>query len=228
MCLRLVLLPGMDGTGLLFDEFLSFYDGKSVVIPLPTDTLQDYESLAQDVEEKMPREDIVLLAESFSGGIVPHLLNITDKPIKCVIFVAGFLTPPNRLLLALARMLPIKNMATMPISMLFHRFLFLGKYAPRSQIDRFVEVVRSVPDAVLNKRLEIMMNMQMPRMTTSIPSAYIQATEDKLVNAGKWSDFLQIFRGIKHYQIKGPHFILQSKPLDSAKLISEVAATLPS
>lgn len=80
--MKLVLLPGMDGTGLLFKEFRSCYEGESLIISLPTDTHQGYQSLAMAIEKQLPQEDYILLAESFSGGLVQHLLNYSSNHIK--------------------------------------------------------------------------------------------------------------------------------------------------
>ena len=57
--MKLILLPGMDGTGELFTDFLKHFTdnnylkdsvvGELLVIPLPLDHQQDHHSLAQYV-----------------------------------------------------------------------------------------------------------------------------------------------------------------------------------
>ncbi|MCU7801753.1 MAG: lysophospholipase [Candidatus Thiodiazotropha sp. (ex Lucinoma borealis)] len=220
--MKLVLLPGLDGTGLLFKEFISFYEGESIVIALPIDSQQDYKSLANSIKNKLPQDNFILLAESFSGGLVPHLLQLSGHHIKGLIFVASFLNTPNKALLTLASTLPITKFATLPTATYVHRRLFLGMHASPYLVSKFVEVIKSVPEAVLRKRMKSILELKNIRMTTSIPTAYIQATDDKLVNTGNWNDFQKIFTNIKLYRIEGPHFILQSKPFESAKTVSEI------
>ena len=106
---KLVLLPGMDGTGELFEEFLSNFDGDYIVIPLPQSGSQDHVFLANIIKEQLPTEDFVLLAESFAGGIIPELLRQNNPHLKGVIFIASFLSSPNQLLLSIAKFLPIKS-----------------------------------------------------------------------------------------------------------------------
>jgi hypothetical protein len=60
-----VLLPGMDGTGELFAEFLSYYDGDHLVISLPEFGPQDHATLAEVINNQLPMEGYILLAESF-------------------------------------------------------------------------------------------------------------------------------------------------------------------
>lgn len=65
----LVLLPGMDGTGLLFEPLVTCFQstaiqGKAVqgqsmsvqVLTLPTDGAQDYRTLTAKVSEQLPKE----------------------------------------------------------------------------------------------------------------------------------------------------------------------------
>ena len=91
----------MDGTGELFEGFLSNFDGDYIVISLPQSGPQDYASLANIIKEQLPTDDYILLAESFAGGIVPELLKLKLPKMKGVIFVASFLSSPNKYLLSL-------------------------------------------------------------------------------------------------------------------------------
>ena len=42
-----------------------------------------------------------------------------------------------------------------------------------------------------------------------------------MVSANKWAEFSNLFENIELDQIKGPHFVLQSSPEDSARKASE-------
>jgi len=68
---RLVLLPGLDGTGELFASFIDALGGFATqVIAYPTDRAMTYAEHENFVRGKLPAdEDFVLLAESFSGPI---------------------------------------------------------------------------------------------------------------------------------------------------------------
>lgn len=187
---------------------------------------QDYMSLASSLANKLPKEEFILLAESFSGGIVPYLLGYASERIRGVIFVTGFLSPPSRALLFLAKMLPIAKLAAFSSARFMHKEIFLGRNATDELVTGFVQVISSVPEKILKQRLKEMAKMRLPLKPISIPAAYIQAMNDKLVNTNKWPEFLKIFTDIQRYQIKGPHFILLADPVGAAGLVSEVVSRL--
>ena len=68
---RLVLLPGLDGTGELFARFVGALGGiETRVIAYPPDRAMTYAEHEAFVRDKLPAdEDYFLLAESFSGPI---------------------------------------------------------------------------------------------------------------------------------------------------------------
>ena len=66
---KLVLLPGMDGTGELFRNFADVLPGsfETNTVKYPTDTYFTYSELASFVQAAVPvSEPFVLIAESFS------------------------------------------------------------------------------------------------------------------------------------------------------------------
>ena len=223
---KLVLLPGMDGTGDLFTEFLSNYDGEYLVIPLPKSGPQDHVSLAKLIKEQLPAENYILLAESFAGGIVPELLKQKNPHMKGVIFVASFLSSPNQLLLSIAKLLPIKTLASAPLPTIFFKFLLLGQGASKELLAKFITVTKSIPDFVLKSRLEVMSKQRLQSTTFDIPSIYIQALSDRLIPSQKGREFTKVFINIKYIEIEGPHFVLQAQPKESARLINEAISSI--
>ncbi len=218
--MKLVLLPGMDGTGKLFEDFLSFYDGDHQVIPLPEEGGQSTNELAKYILSHLPSENIILLAESFSGSIVPSLLKKSDSNIKGVIFVASFISCPNPVLVSIARYLPIKLLARIPGAGLFHRFFFLGSSVSTKTLNKFCNVIDSLPTQTLINRLKNMKNL--PKrfsFSTDIPCVYLKPTRDKLVPKAKMVQIESVFNNSSHTYIDGPHFILQSKPEEMAAQI---------
>ena len=217
--MKLVLLPGVDGTGRLFEQLLQNYSGETQVIPLPESGSQSHAVMAEYICKQLPDEDVILLAESYSGSIVPHLLNMPDCRIKAVVFTASFLSPPNKSLLALAQHAPIHWLSGLPCTSFVHKALFLGRSVPSSTLKEFVEVLHSVPESVLKQRLQELQNIEIPHIEYEVPAAYIQATQDKLVLPHKSQEMNAAFKNISYYRIEAPHFVLQAKPQESAQLI---------
>ena len=224
--MKLVLLPGMDGTGELFEEFLSYHDGDYLVIALPQQGPQDHSYLAKSLEKQLPKEDYILLAESFSGGIVPELLKQDLTNMKGIIFVASFLSCPNRYLLPIAKVLPIKKLASGPLSKIGHKLLLLGKDASKELLSKFIKVTESIPDHILKSRLAVMSQQILPSATFDVPTVYIQALSDRLISPGKSRELSNVFRNIEYIEIDGPHFLLQAKPKESSQAVAKAAVLI--
>ena len=98
--MKLVLLPGLDGTGLLFEPLLEALPAtlRRQVVTSPTDRKLTLHELADHVEGQLPQdEDYVLLAESFSGLVALALVAEKQLQPRGLIFCASFATPPATL-----------------------------------------------------------------------------------------------------------------------------------
>jgi pimeloyl-ACP methyl ester carboxylesterase len=225
--LKLVLLPGMDGTGDLFSPLIrELSELDCLVIPLPNEGSQTYRSITNIVREKLPEEDFILVAESFSGPIGATLAKEGGANLKGVIFIATFLSSPNKLLLSIAKFLPLKLLSKLPFSRFFHRALFLGSSASNELVDLVQSTVNSLPSVLIKSRLSAMNSLSYCSEGIEFPVAYIHAASDRLVPSGKAHEFRAIFNKIIIQTIEGPHFILQAKPAECAVVISELAPIL--
>jgi pimeloyl-[acyl-carrier protein] methyl ester esterase len=221
--MKLILLPGMDGTGKLFAPLINLMADIDVdVIPLPCEGPQDYDSLTKWVSTKLPESDFILLAESFSGPIAANLSCQNNSHLKSVIFVASFLSAPSIWKLTVARCLPIKFLSKMPGARFFYKIFCLGWDAKPDLLNLFESALAEVPQAVLKARLKTMANLTSQPFTSNLPVIYIQATEDKLVPVNVLKDFFKNYPQIDLVKMRAPHFLLQAKPEESAKLIRVV------
>ncbi len=223
--LKLVLLPGMDGTGELFSSFLSHLSETNyAVVSLPENGAQDYKTLTEYVKSQLPEDDFIILAESFSGPIASLLAKECYPKMKSVIFIATFISPPNKFLLGIAKLLPLKQLSKFPLAKSFHKLLFLGSEATNEILFQFQNVVDSIPSGTLAARIESMKSFTFNSKAIEIPCLYIQATSDKLVPKTKYLEFKKYFNNIKIVQINGPHFIMQAKPVECAREVRQYVA----
>jgi len=225
--MKLILLPGMDGTGLLFKPLLQFLDGlETEVISLPNKGPQDYGSLSSEIAKRINQKEYVLLAESFSGGIAEALLQDETQNIRHVIFVASFLSSPSRFLARLASLLPIRRLVSIPlISSFFLRFLLLGRGASTESVMLFREALYQVEPKILRTRLRHIASITNTGNSFKNEATYIRPTKDLLVN-NRESEFRKMFPKLEIIEIEGPHFILQSQPELCAKHINKVVGHL--
>ena len=114
--MKIVLLPGMDGTGNLFKDAVSELSMMDVIIlSLPNEGPQNYQDLSSSLIKDLPEEDFIIVAESFSGGIAACLSNDQPPHLKAIIFVASFLSAPKKHIAYLASLLPIQQFTKLPL-----------------------------------------------------------------------------------------------------------------
>lgn len=225
--MKLVLLPGLDGTGDLFtpllDELSMF---QCEVIQLPLSGGQDYPSITASVREQLPSEEFILIAESFSGPIAATLAMENIRYLKSVIFVATFLSTPRKPLLMIAQHLPLKLLSTLPFSGFFIRELLLGHNTSNPLIDLFKDTIKALPRSLISHRIQSILSLNANKNRCELQVAYLQASSDKLVPANKALEFQRRFNNITIKTVKGSHLILQANPSECAVVISELVSVL--
>jgi pimeloyl-ACP methyl ester carboxylesterase len=224
MIKRLVLLPGMHGTGELFAEFMSMIpEQERIEAPhYPTNASPSYSQLLKMVESIVPpSEDFVLLAESFSTPLAIQYASTNPPNLRGLILCAGFATSPLRgwrrsfaqLIAPVAFRLPLPKIA-------IARFL-IGANAPESLHAAVRAAIRSVKPAVLSARLHqiLAVDVRLALSKVSMPILYVRAIQDRLVRDSCLEEIQRINPQIEVAQIRGPHFILQREPRQSADVV---------
>lgn len=218
---KIVLLPGLDGTGLLFKPFLEILpdDLEAIVITYPTAECLNYEQLVDWVITQLPDEGYILVAESFSGHIA-YLTGLRNpKHLKSVVFIATFLTNPRPYLLSLSKVLPLNLLLKLSIpNFLIKRFL-LGSSINDKTIKLLKQAIKQVDTKVLASRLRLITQIKTPNQVCHIQSIYIQASNDKLIRNNSIDTFKEVFSNLKTFNIKGPHFLMQSNPVECLAII---------
>ncbi|MFY0675906.1 MAG: alpha/beta hydrolase [Neptuniibacter sp.] len=225
--MKLVLLPGMDGTGILFEAVLpELLKMNTVVLTLPKSGAQDYLTLSKHVVKHLPDESFILVAESFSGGIAAAMSSQDIPNLKGIIFVASFLSAPKRLLARIMSWLPVRNIAKLPMASLAHRLFCLGWDADNKELGQFLRAIEAVPSSTLKSRLKVIASSKFREFKSAIPAVYIGASRDKLVSSGKKKEFKKAYPKIVFTEVEGPHFVLQTQPKAGAAAIIEAVQLL--
>jgi pimeloyl-[acyl-carrier protein] methyl ester esterase len=95
----LVLLPGLDGTGELFVDFIAALPESWTVttVAYPSDRFLSYTDLRPLVSAAIPQsERFVLVAESFSTPVAVWYAATNPQNLVAVIICAGFVRSPVR------------------------------------------------------------------------------------------------------------------------------------
>jgi surfactin synthase thioesterase subunit len=217
--MKLVLLPGLDGTGFLFEEFIANCQYECLIIQLPEDGEQNHIDLAKRIINQLPDEDYVLLAESYSGGLMPYLIqNVTRKP-EAVVLVASFLHAPRPLVISFLCQIPLKALMSFPSAKSIIKFMCM-KGATNEQFNQFWNLLNKLDFLLMKRRLIAIKEMIYPAdKVIDIPTLGIIAKHDKLVPRYISNKLINIFSRLTIETMDGPHFVLQVKAKEAVGVI---------
>lgn len=213
--MKIILLPGMDGTGKLFEPLLSLLPASTIVISLPQSGSQAYEFLAAHIAERLPNEEFIIVAESFSGPIAALLAEQALENLKGIVFVATFLSCPKPVLVYLAKMLPLKSLLRIPFAKaLISRYLLAG-----FNYTLFSAALKDVSNSTLKERLNSISTLHMVKNNSNLRALYLSASCDYLVSSNQIGLFQKSFPNLQVECVQGTHFLVQSNPKACSEFI---------
>lgn len=228
MAPTLVLLPGLDGTGVLFEPLLGQLKGgiRSVALRYPGDIPMSYAELVPYVRERIPPDgDYFLLGESFSGPLSLMIAAEGDPRLKGVILCASFVRNPVRYFPSFAA--PLART-------FFFRFFplfalaktLLGGYSTpelRALLRRGHALV--TPRVVAHRGRSILRcDATRELAVCPVPVMYVAGSGDGVVRAHNVAMVKGLNPRIEIRSVPGPHLILQVAPAESARVIEEFIA----
>jgi pimeloyl-[acyl-carrier protein] methyl ester esterase len=222
---RLVLLPGMHGTGELFSEFTSRIPEPKHLEALyyPMEVSFSYSQLLEVVQSFVPASDpYFLLAESFSTPLAIQFAATRPTNLKGLILCAGLasspLTGPSRFAASLLAPLLFR----LPVFDFAMNFL-IGRNAPDSLQAAVRAAVSAVKPDVLTARLRAVLSCDQRQALSrvAVPMLYIQATKDKVIPKSCLEEIRLIKPDVRVVEIGGPHLILQREPKQSANIVAK-------
>jgi pimeloyl-ACP methyl ester carboxylesterase len=222
---ELVLLPGMDGTGVFFEPLIKSLDGKVKTrsVSYPLDQSLGYNELLPYVTSCFPKEKpFIILGESFSGPLAVMAASERPANLKAIILVATFVkSPMPQWVSRLKRFLRGPLLDMRPRWLLIN--LGLGRDCPPETRKWIHEKLPRLKREILATRIEAMLdvNVREALKKTNVPVLYIAASRDWVVPR-KCLDAVWICRpDVEIKVLDGPHPILQCRPEDSAAAIIE-------
>ncbi len=226
--MKIILLPGMDGTGELFGPLLdSMPANPSVIVVRYPDCPANYAGHEAVARAELPKDaPFVLLGESFSGPVAVSIAAAAPPNLRGVILSASFLTSPHPLLRPLRALTPFVSPKLVP-DVIAHRTL-LGRFATPALRAAHRRALGHVSSATLTARLRAMADVDVRDAMKSVrrPALYLRGTEDRVVGARFGDEVLAHARHGTLVDIEGPHLLLQANPRDSARRIATFIATL--
>jgi len=237
--ISLVLLPGLDGTGNLFDPLKSnLHDWvKPIVVSYLKDKPYGYQSLKTIVSNALPiNTDFVILGESFSGPLAVMVAGEKPRGLKGIILCASFVRNPFKLIPSWFSLLSISPIYKLwPATIKLRTIFGNGKY--RRLADMALDSIKSVKPNVIARRVKAILNVNVEKDLAKIdvPMLYLASQKDHLIKKHNVVGIKKIRRELIVTEINTQHFILQLEPKKSAdeieifiKTISQPANTYKS
>ena len=224
--LHLVLLPGLDGTGRLFEPFIKQFPDPSLVtvVPYPMDRHLTFEQLGDYIVPFLPTgKPSAILGESYSGPVALSLAARDNLNIHSIILVATFAKYSASLLKLLSKWLPLSLLFRLPIPDFAIRYYCFGSASNKVLRALLRDSVRANKPKVLAARAREGSNVDVTALLAAInvPCLYIAASNDKLV-PGEAIDYLKNhLPDLKVVTVQGSHFILQVQPMACFDAVSD-------
>ncbi len=222
-----VLLPGMDGTGTLFKEFVlrlpAGIDAK--IIRYPDNKFLTYEQLAELAISVVPdNEPYVIIAESYSGPVAALLAANPVGDLRAVIFASSFVSFPfGRIGPWIATLLPLRLFRPRAPAWIL-RWLLMDSATSSELICEVQSAIARVSPEVLVRRLREALNANFAEILRSctVRIVCLLPDSDRLLGTRGLRGFLAAKPHIETIKIRGPHFLLQCAPDNSLLALQEL------
>ncbi len=221
----LILLPGLDGSGLLFEPLLNNLKGvKTKVVSYPHDKKMDYKDLIQYVKESLPEnEHFSILGESFSGPISIAIAAENHPNLDSLILVGTFIKNP-------VKFLPewVRHLVCTPIMILAKPFIILKAYLAGIRKLYLLKLIRRAYSrlnlSVLSLRIKEILSVNVTEQlrSVSVPTCYFRGKRDNMVSQKNLDEILEVKCDVNVYSLDTWHLILQTKPQECADLIENI------
>lgn len=215
----LVLLPGLDGTGDLFAEFVACLGGNTRVVRYPPRATLGYRELESLAIAALPAEGpYVVLGESFSGPIALSIAARRPQGLCGVVLCCSFARNPRPGWAPLGHLLRLLSVQPpMPAA----EWLLAGRFATPRIRQALADALARVPRDVLASRIEAVLQVNVVPALRAIaaPLLYLRATEDRIVPPAASHQLLRNVSSARVRDFTAPHLLLQAVPQQAAEVL---------
>jgi pimeloyl-ACP methyl ester carboxylesterase len=229
--LPIVLLPGLDGTGLLFRPLLVALPDtlEPIVVSYPVKRALGYRELEDFVAGQLPAEGpFALLGESFSGPVAVRLAARFEDRVRGLILVASFVRYPCSGLARSLRLLVRAPLFLLPPPAFLIRRKLVGPDAPAELVDRVRSATALVKPGVLARRVREVLAVDERECFAylELPKLYLAAAEDRQFPLAVAESLRELRPDLIVESVPAPHLLLQVEPEESARRIAGFFAGL--
>ena len=213
--ITLVLLPGMDGTGVFFRDFVTALEPrfKPIVAVYPNDPALGYAELETVARTYLPHDEpYLILGESFSGPIAISIAASNPPGLRGLILCVTFVRNPHPLLPMVTAILKPFPAGRLP-GFILHRNLF-GKFDSPNLRGKLHEVGALVSAKTLKARLEAISRIDISEKLrrVKVPTLDLRAKQDRVVSRACGTYIRSIRADVGIADLDAPHMLLQTVP----------------
>lgn len=222
--ITLILLPGMDGTGEMFQPLLQALpaDIKTIVVSYPTTEVMDYAALVELASAYIPKSaPYILLGESFSGPVAIQLAANAGTQLKGLILSGSFARNPRPMLSKLSFLVPTIAINQFWLPMVSR--LVMGGFNNQRIYTMLGKAFSMVSPIVLRARLNeaIKVDFSDKLANIKVPILYLRARHDRLVPASASRLILNLAKNVALVELDAPHLLLQIAAQEAATRINQ-------
>jgi pimeloyl-ACP methyl ester carboxylesterase len=211
----LVLMPGFDGTGKLFDPIIPLlephFDLKVITYP-DLDSFNDYIDCAYRQLPQIPGYS--LLAESFSGPVALALMSQLPDQIGPSVLCSTFCRSPLHTMTQMLNQIPDQMFSLGALASFCFDVdeLIDMDFTDTQPIP--VNVTSQLDGTVLKHRISVLSRIDVSAMLPDIQTSilYLQGTHDKIVTQSHAQMVAQLLPNVHRVNLDGPHMLLQTHP----------------
>lgn len=228
--MKLILMPGMDGTGELFAPLLRALGNsiEATVVRYPLNEPLGYSDLLPRVRAELPKSGpFVLLGESFSGPLAIMLAAEAPPGLRGVILCASFATNPIPWVPRFVR--PLVQPVFFRIMPRFAQVkALLGRYATPELRALLLKANAAVSPSVMAARARAILAVDVLAQFKACPypTLYLRGQRDRVVRKRVLNGLLAVRPSLQVVMLPAPHLVLQVAPEESAEAIHAFVAAL--
>jgi len=229
---HLVLVPGLDSTGRLFEPLLSVLPSvfEASVVRFPANQTLPERDWFGCVRSVIPWDHpYILVAESTAGPLALRFVQAQQQDIRAVVLAASFVSNPIPTSVWPSSLFGKSWLEKEPTAMLVREHL-LGDDAPDLLVEAVTQALLALAPGVRAARIHALRQTNAAPELESCrkPLLYLRPAQDRFVAAKAVEELLRLKPSAKVVTIPGPHLLFQRNPRQALEAIREFLSQLVS
>lgn len=224
--MRLVLLPGLDGSAELRSAFASALapEIQAQIVVYPNQRFLNYAELEQLIRASLPQEPFVLLGESFSGPLAIKIAARPPRALLGLVLVCSFVRKPLRWAALLSAILSRVPARCLPIAAASS--LLLGSQgSPELRAALRAALASASPEVLLDRAREALsVDATTALSQVKLPVLHLRGSKDWLIPRAAGELIASLAPQTETRELLASHCLLQVQARQAAEEVKRFAS----